>query len=134
MKTKQKILPAQLLIKPKAHMPEEQNFFKDTKQKLEQYIQQRILLLRLQATEKISKIASAIITSILLVIVLLFVLFFASITAGFWLSDLTNSLIAGFGIVALFYLLVFLFIIIFLRKILQSMFINKLIRLFHKKD
>lgn len=116
------------------HMPEEQNFFKDTKQKLEQYIQQRILLLRLQATEKISKIASAIITSILLVIVLLFVLFFASITAGFWLSDLTNSLIAGFGIVALFYLLVFLFIIIFLRKILQRMFINKLIHLFHKKD
>ena len=43
-------------------MPEEQDFFKDIKQKLQQYIQQRILLLRLQATEKVSRIASAIIT------------------------------------------------------------------------
>ena len=38
-------------------MQEEKDFFEDTKIKLQQYIQQRILLLRLQATEKISKIA-----------------------------------------------------------------------------
>ncbi len=115
-------------------MPEEQNFFTETKTKLEQYIQQRILLLRLQATEKISRIASGIITSILLVIVSLFLLIFASITAGFWLVNVTGSFVAGFGIVALFYLLVFLLIIIFLRKILLNSFINKLIRLLHKKN
>jgi hypothetical protein len=115
-------------------MPEEQDFFKDTKQKLQQYIQQRILLLRLQATEKISRIASAVITSVLITVVGLFLLLFASVTAGFWLADITNSLIAGFGIVALFYFVVFLFIIIFLKKILQNLFINKLIRLLYKKD
>ena len=115
-------------------MPEEQDFFKDTKQKLQQYIQQRILLLRLEATEKVSRIASTIITSVLIVVVGLFLLVFASITAGFWLASITGSLIAGFGIVALFYLVVFLFIIIFLKKMLQNLFINKLISLFHKKD
>lgn len=115
-------------------MPEEQDFFKDTKQKLQQYIQQRILLLRLQATDKVSRIASTIITSVLIVVVGLFLLIFASITAGLWLASITGSLIAGFGIVALFYLVVFLFIIIFLKKMLQNLFINKLIRLFHKKD
>jgi len=115
-------------------MQEEKNFFEETKLKLEQYIQQRILLLRLQVTDKISKIASDIISSVLLVVVLLFVVLFASITAGLWLADLTGNLIAGFGIVALFYLFVFLFIIIFLRKILRNYFINKLIRLFYKKD
>jgi len=115
-------------------MPEEQDFFKDTKQKLQQYIQQRILLLRLEATEKVSRIASTIITSVLIIVVGLFLLVFASITAGLWLASITGSLIAGFGIVALFYLVVFLFIIIFLKKMLQNLFINKLIRLFHKKD
>ena len=115
-------------------MPEEQDYFKDTKQKLQQYIQQRILLLRLQATEKVSRIASTIITSVFIVVIGLFLLVFASLTAGFWLADITGSLTAGFGIVALFYFIVFLFIIIFLRKMLQNLFINKLIRLFHKKD
>jgi len=115
-------------------MPEEQDFFKDTKEKLQQYIQQRILLLRLQATDKVSRIASAVITSVLIFIIGLFLLVFASITAGLWLADITGSLIAGFGIVALFYFIVFLFIIIFLRKMLQNLFINKLIRLLHKKD
>ena len=115
-------------------MPEEQDFFKDTKQKLQQYIQQRILLLRLEATEKVSRIASTIITSVLIIVVGLFLLVFASITAGLWLASITGSYIAGFGIVALFYLVVFLFIIIFLKKMLQNLFINKLIRLFHKKD
>lgn len=115
-------------------MPAEQNFFKDTKQKLQQYIQQRILLLRLQATDKISRIASAIITVVLMVVIGLFLLIFASITAGFWLTHLTGSAIAGFGIVALFYFVVFLFIIIFLKKILQNLLINKLIQLFHKKN
>lgn len=115
-------------------MPAEQNFFKDTKEKLQQYVQQRILLLRLQVTEKASRIASTIITTVLIIVVGLFLIVFASITAGFWLASITGSLIAGFGIVALFYFLVFLFIIIFLKKILQNLFINKLIRLFHKKD
>jgi hypothetical protein len=115
-------------------MPEEQDFFKDTKQKLQRYIQQRILLLRLQATEKASRIISTIIASLLITVVGLFLLVFASFTAGFWLADITGSLTAGFGIVALFYFVVLLFIIIFLKKILQNLFINKIISLLHKKD
>lgn len=115
-------------------MEEEQNFFTDTKIKLQQYIQQRILLLKLEFTEKASHIASALISVTLLTIVLLFMLLFASVTAGFWLTSITGSFIAGFGIVALFYLFVFLFIIIFLRKMLRNLFINKIIELLHKKD
>ena len=115
-------------------MQEEKSFFEDTKIKLQQYIQQRILLLQLQATDKISRIASSVISVILLIVVLLFMLLFASITAAFWLTSVTGSFIAGFGIIALFYLLVFLFILIFLRKMLRNLFINKIIRLFYKKD
>jgi len=115
-------------------MKEEVNYFQDTKKRLKQYVSQRMLLMRLQATEKASHIAAIIITTIVIVIIALFLLIFASITAGYWLADLTGSLTTGFGVVALFYLLVLLFVMLFLRKILQNFFINKFIKLINKKD
>ena len=113
---------------------EEVNYFKDTKDKVKQHLRQRLLLFRLQATEKISTVASAIITVVVVTVIAVFLLIFISITAGYWLTDVTGSPVAGFGIVALFYLVVFLFVAFFLRKILQNFFINKFIHLFHNKD
>jgi len=81
------------------------------------------MLLRLQATEKISTVASTIITVVVVALIAVFLLIFISITAGYWLADVTGSLTAGFGIVALFYLVVFLFVAFFLRKILQNFFL-----------
>ena len=115
-------------------MNEEANYFQDIKSRLKQYLQQRLLLFRMQATEKISRIAATIITTLLLSVIGIFLLIFLSITAGLWFGEMLNSYAAGFGIVALFYLLVFLFVIFFLKKMLQNSFINKLIHLFHKKD
>jgi pilus assembly protein TadC len=115
-------------------MPDEENYFRDTRRKLRQYVQQRVLLVRLQAAEKASRIAAALITAVLVIVAGLFLLIFISIAAGLWLANITGSLAAGFGIVALFYLLAFLVIILFMKKILQNFFINKFIHLIHKKD
>jgi len=115
-------------------MKEEVNYFQDTKEKLKQYIEQRILLLRLQATDKFSHIAAVLITIVVIAVTAFFLLIFASITAGYWLAGLTGSYTTGFGIVALFYLVVFLFIIFFFKKIMQNFFINKFISLFHNKN
>ncbi|MFT4154705.1 phage holin family protein [Parafilimonas sp.] len=115
-------------------MKEESNYFQETKQKINQYIQQRVLLLRLQAADKASRVASTVITMIIIAILLLFMLIFASITAGYWLTDLTGSLTKGFGIVALFYLIIFLFVIFFLRKTLRNFFVDRFIKLIYKKD
>jgi len=115
-------------------MKEEANYFQETKVKLNQYIKRRILLIQLQAADKASRIASALIATVLLIVIGLFVLIFASVTAGYWLAGLTGSLSAGFGIVTLFYLVVFLFVMFVLRKIVRNFFIDKFIRLIHKKD
>jgi putative superfamily III holin-X len=115
-------------------MNEKENYFRETKQRVSQYIQNRILLLRLQATDKASNIAATIITIVIIVLIGLFLLIFASITLGCWLAELTGSLTAGFGIVALFYLVVLLAVIFFLRKMLSNFFISKFINLIHKKD
>ena len=118
----------------KSTMNEEANYFQDTVKRVKQYIDQRILLLRLQATEKVSRIAATIITTVLLSVIGIFLLIFLSITAALWLGEILNSNAAGFGIVTLFYLLVFLFVMFVLKKMLQNTFINKLIQLFHKKN
>lgn len=110
------------------------DYFQDTKRKLRQYINKRILLIRLQATEKFSKIASIIVNAIVIVLIGLFLLIFGSITLGYWLASLTGSFTIGFGIVALIYLVIFLFVVFFMRKILQNFFINVFIKLLHKKD
>jgi len=115
-------------------MNEEANYFQETKRKLKQYVEQRILLMRLQATQKLTRIIAVLFTTIVIILTGLFLLIFASITAGYWLADITGSLTAGFGIVALFYLVAFLFVIFFLRKILQNFFINQFIHLINKKD
>jgi hypothetical protein len=113
---------------------ESPGYFEDTKKKLKHYVDQRILLVRLQVTAKASRFASALVTTVIIVIAAIFILIFGSIAAGYWLSGITGSYAAGFGIVALFYFLVLLFIIFFLRKILQNFFVDRIIKFFFKKD
>ena len=115
-------------------MKEEVNYFQETKIKIDQYIKRRILLMRLQVADKASRIASGLITIIAIIVIALFVLIFASFAAGYWLADLTGSLAEGFGIVALFYLLIFLVVIFFLRRVSRNFFIDKFIKLIYKKD
>lgn len=115
-------------------MKEEANYFQETKLKIEEYIQRRILLMRLQVTDKAARIASGLFTIIVIILIALFVTLFASFAAGYWLAGLTGSLAMGFAIVALFYLVVFLFVILFLRKVSRNFFVDKLIKLIYKKD
>jgi len=115
-------------------MNHEANYFQDTEEKLKQYIQHRILLFRLQATDKASTVAATLITVSVIMVITLFLLIFASLTAGYWLANITGSLTAGFGIVALFYLVILLLGIFFLRKSMRNFLINKFIDLLNKKD
>jgi hypothetical protein len=113
---------------------EEASYIDETKSRLKQYIDQRILLFRLQATKKASRIASTLITIVVISLTGLFLLIFGSITLACWLGSITGSLTAGFGLVALLYLIIFLLAVFILKKVLQNFFINKFIHLFHKKD
>ncbi len=115
-------------------MKEEVNYFQETKLKINEYIKRRILLMRLQAADKAARIASGLITAIVIIIIALFVVIFASFAAGYWLAGLTGSLAEGFGIVAVFYLLVFLFVVFFLRRVSRNFFVDKFIKLIYKKD
>jgi hypothetical protein len=87
------------------------------------YIRLKIDYLKLNLTEKLSLIISALLISIILFLVFLFISMFISIAFIFWFRDHAGPLYAGALIVAGFYLLIGL--IVFLMR--NKLFIDPLV-------
>ena len=103
------------------------NFFNEAKQELEDYIQNRILLAKMQVADKVSdKVAAGALMTIL-GILLVFALIFGGIMAAYYLTDLTGSLVKGFGFVAAFFLGLAVLVLIF-RKAIASGVRNSIIK------
>ncbi len=112
---------------------EKPNFFTELKDRFQAYVSDRITLVKLQAAEKISVAAAAIISGVLLLVFGLFLLIFISITLGFLFSHWLDSYAAGFGIVAGIYLLLILIVVFFGKKLFGNAVTHKLIQNFLKK-
>lgn len=78
----------------------------DTMDDIKSYINLRLRLIELNVTEKVSTILAKIISSALAMIFFTLFIFFGSFAFSYWLADKLGSYLAGFGIVACFYLLV----------------------------
>lgn len=100
---------------------EQEDFFKESKEELQQYLQDRIWLLKLQAGEKGSRIFATIITVLVIGLFGFFVLLFLSIMAGYYFAELTQSLFTGFSIIAGFYILVLALLIFYRKKIMAKL-------------
>ena len=116
-----------------AEPQEEPNFFTETKDLFQSYIGDRLTLVKLQAIEKLSTSAAAIVSGVMLAILGLFLLIFVSITLGFLFSDWLESYAAGFGIVAGIYLLLVLLVVFFGKSLFGNMITKKIIQNFFKK-
>ncbi len=113
---------------------EKQSFFEEAKTQVENYLEDRLLLLKLQATEKMAKVASRLYIMLAIGLLLFIVLMIVTVIVGYFLAFLTDNFIVGFGIVALLYI-VAIFILYFLHKkflgkyvmdrVIQLMFDNK---------
>jgi len=112
---------------------EGRNFFSETKEQLEQYVQDRILLLKLQISEKTARMVAVLFTLLMIGLLSFFVILFLSMMAGFYFASVTGSFFAGFGIVAAFYLLM-LIVLILSRKWIQKKIMDKVIASFYAKN
>ena len=108
-------------------MEKEADFFAESKQKVEDYVHDRILLLKLEMVEKTSKLLSVMFIGLLITVLSLFILLFLSFMAGYYFAALTDSLYLGFGVVCGFYVLLLLFIIFAGKKILHTFITNTVI-------
>jgi len=112
---------------------QEQNFFTDSKQALEKYIQSRMLLIKLQGVEKISKLSAAMFSGLLIGILSFFVILFLSIMAAWYFGELLGSPFKGFGIICAFYILALVLVLVFRKKVLQKTIINTVINIFFEQ-
>lgn len=112
----------------------EPSFFKESRQQLDQYVQDRILLLKLQMVEKVSQLIALLFTGLTLALLAFFILLFVSIMAGYYFANIAGSLYIGFGIVSLFYIIIFVLIVTLRKKVIEKHIIDAVIKIFMDKS
>lgn len=113
--------------KGKLIMEKEADFFAESKQTIQDYVHDRLLLLKLETVEKTSKLLSMMFIGLLVTILSLFILLFLSFMAGYYFAAITGSLYLGFGIVCGFYVLLLAFMILAGKKLLHNFITNTVI-------
>lgn len=91
------------------------------------YVESRIELVKIEASEKIARVFGAMVTMLILIMVLAFVLIAFSIVVGAYLNHLLNSVYAGYLIVSAVYLIEFILLFV-QRKKVQEFFMNHIIK------
>ena len=106
-----------------------QGFFNETQQLVEQYFQERLLLLKYQTAEKTAGIVSALLLGLCFGFLLLLIILLLTVLAVYFLARLTDNWYWAFAIATGFY--TFLLLIIYLkRKPLRGYFSNLIVSLF----
>ena len=85
-------------------------------------------LFLIKTTRQASRIASMAITAIIAAVLGFFALMFASFAFAWWMGNVVNSRIGGFGIVAAFYVLLFVIIWSTRKKGIIPYFRNLIVR------
>lgn len=109
--------------------PNKKHFLSTFKNLIVEFLKDKIELTRLVTIEKIVKILAPLFAGIILVILFLFAIIFLSFVAGIYFSHLLQNSLYGFGIVAAFYLIIFLILTIFRKQLLEKFILNSLIHL-----
>jgi energy-coupling factor transporter transmembrane protein EcfT len=94
---------------------EKEGFFVETKEMVEQYVEDRLLLLKLQTTEKAAKASSFIFIALAVTFLCLILIMIISFILGYVLSKAVGSYVGGFGILAAIYIIL-IFILLYLNK------------------
>lgn len=112
----------------------EKDFFGDTHTLLTEYVDDRILLLKIQAAEKSGKLISTLVTMAVVALFSFMILIFLSLMGGYYFAELTGSKVAGFGIIAAIYVFVLLVFLVLNRSVFSKRINNLVIRIFFERS
>ena len=107
---------------------QKEHFFAETEELVEAYIKDRLLLVKMEAAEKGAKLAVHFVTGLVLMLLSFFILLFLSIMAGYYFSGLTGSEFYGFGIIAAFYVLILVIVLLLRKRYIFPFLINFIIK------
>lgn len=94
---------------------EKDGFFVQVKEMVEDYVDDRVLLLKLQATEKAAKVSSTLFIAAVVTFISLILFMIISFIAGYYLSQVVDSYPGGFAILAGVYIIL-IFVLVYLHK------------------
>jgi len=94
---------------------------------VKEYLETYIELARLRAIERGTSIFAGIVTDVFVILGLSLTFLFASITLAFYLAQVLHSYWQGFGCIALIYIIVIVFVMVF-RKSLERPIVNALLK------
>lgn len=107
---------------------EKESFFVKVKDLIEEYVDDRLLLVRLQFTEKAAKATSVLFIVMAVSFLSLILLMILSFIVGYYLSQAVNSYPGGFGILAVFYILAIVVLIKMHKKSLGKMIADAVVK------
>lgn len=110
------------------------SFVKENKALLQEYLETRIELLRLQGIRSGSKATGYLVWMLISLFLLLLVGIFSGLVLGFWLSDLTGSYVKGFGITTLILVVLVVLLTLFRRSLFIDPAVRKVIASMQEKD
>src|ERR1044072_9050348 len=111
-----------------------EDFFEDTYSLFTSYVEDRILLLKIQAAEKSGRLFSALVTLAVVALFVFFILFFISMMRGYYFAELTGSTFYGFSIIAGIYILLLLIFLLLNKTIISRRIMNMVIRIFFERS
>ncbi|WP_127133094.1 hypothetical protein [Pseudoflavitalea rhizosphaerae] len=100
------------------------DFFRENKELLKVYVETKSEIFRLQAIRIFSKSMGLLAWMVIAAFIAFLILIFAGMCLGFWLSELTQSYVKGFGLTSIILIVLFIFIAVFREKL----FVNPIIR------
>lgn len=109
-------------------MENQASAFESLFEKTSDYIETRVELLKLQAVDKSSDVASSVTSKLIIVLLISFFLVMANIGVALLIGDALGKLYWGFFIVAGFYLLVGLIFYAFRNQLLKTPMSNYIVK------
>jgi len=103
------------------------SFLKNSKSLLKEYLETRLEIFRLSTIRTISKSAGYFVWIIISLFLLFLIILFAGLTAGFWLSQLMDSYVKGFGVIVLVLISLFAVLAFFRKKLFVEPFMQIII-------
>jgi hypothetical protein len=114
--------------------PDNTHSLEDSMRLFNQYVRDRLTLVKMETAEKTAQVTSLVVIFVIATMLAFFVLFFLSLMAGYYFAELTGSLVMGFGIVALIYVLFLVLLMVMRKGVIVPSISNKVIRGFFKQE
>ncbi len=105
------------------------NFFQKYFRKLLAYLKVRSELAYVILIEKFSLLLAFLLSALVIFFFLCLFFLFFSLLAAFYLSEVSGSMLTGFGLVTLFYMLVFILLAVFNKTLIRRPIMSAIIRI-----